>query len=155
MLPNSATGKRTIQVAAGTSHSRSINMSTDPNNTPIVERMTRSRLDKMSASQVAKWPNESIQAIQDLSPRKSERDGTLTQYFLQPKAKRHTHEAPSPLNKSNAGSSSDPLPESTPGKWFEKKKTASARKRGQDRTKAQVKTTSPSKFMLPSPDRDA
>ena len=79
MLPNSATGKRTIEVAAGTSHSRTINTQTDANNVPIMERMTRSRLDKMSASQVAKWRNESIKAIKDLSPRKPERDGVITQ----------------------------------------------------------------------------
>ena len=71
MLPNSATRKRTIRVAAGTSHDRVIDTPADPNNMPIVERMTRSRLDKMSASQVAKWRNESIKAVQDLSPRKS------------------------------------------------------------------------------------
>ena len=73
MLPSSATGKRTIQVAAGTSHSRTYTPA-DPNNMPIVERMTRSRLDKLSASQVAKWRNESIKAIQYLSPRKSARE---------------------------------------------------------------------------------
>ena len=89
MLPNSATHKRIIQVAAGTSHSRTINTPTDPNNVPIVERMTRSRLDKMPASQVAKWRNESIKAIQNLSPRKSERgeDGAITQYFKKPRGK--------------------------------------------------------------------
>ena len=81
MLPNSATGKRTIQVAASTSHSRSIDTPADPNNISIVERMTRSRLDKMSASQVAKWRNESIKAVQNLSPRKLERDGAITQYL--------------------------------------------------------------------------
>ena len=93
MLPNSATHKRIIHVAAGTSHSRTINTPSDPNIVPIVERMTRARLDKMPASQVAKWRNESIKAIQDLSPRKSERDGVITQFF----ERRHTHEAPSPL----------------------------------------------------------
>ena len=149
MLPNSATGKRTIEVAAGTSHSRTINTQTDANNVPIVERMTRSRLDKMSASQVAKWRNESIKAIKDLSPRKPERDGVITQYF----ERRHTHEAPSPLNKgSSSGTSEEPA--STPGKWYKKKKTDSARKRGQARSKAEASRASPSKFMLPSPDRD-
>ena len=105
--------------------------------------MTRSRLEKMSASQVAKWRNESIKAVQDLSPRKSERDGVITQYF----ERRHTHEAPSPLNKDKPGSSSDTLPDpaSTPGKWHGKKKTDSARTRGQARTKVNF-TTSPTKF---------
>ena len=121
MLPNSATGKRTIEVAAGTSHSRTINTQTDPNNVPIVERMTRSRLDKMSASQVAKWRNESIKAIKDLSPRKSERDAVITQYF----ERRHTHEAPSPLNKGSSSSGTSEEPASTPGKWCGKKKTDS------------------------------
>ena len=148
MLPNSASRKRTIQVAAGTSHSRSIDSPADPNTSmPIVERMTRSRLDKMSASQVAKWRNESIKAVQNLSPRKLERDGAITQYF----ERRHTHEAPSPLNKDKPGTSSDSPPASTPGKWFGKKKTASARKRGQARTKSAVKKASPRKFLLPGP----
>ena len=154
MLPNSATGKRTIQVAAGTSHSRTIDMPADPNNVPVVERMTRSRLDKMSASQVSKWRNESIKAIQDLSPRKAERDGVITQYF----ERRHTHEAPSPLNNAKPGTSSDPppasTPASTPGKWFSKKKPASARKRGQKRAKRELGLASPSKIVVPSPDRD-
>ena len=150
MLPNSATGKRTIKVAAGRSHSRTINTPTDPNHVPIVKRMTRSRLDKMSASQVAKWRNEAIMSILDVSPRTSERDGIVTQYF----ERRHTHEAPSPLNKGSSsvvspGTSQEPM--STPGKWFGKKKTNSARKRGQARNKAEALTASPSKFTLPSP----
>ena len=153
MLPNSATRKRTIYVAAGASHSRSINALCDQDNMPIVERMARSRLDKMSPSQVAKWRNESIKAIQDLSPRKSERDGVITQYF----ERRHTHEAPSPLNKgssSGASPGTSEEPSSTPGKWHGKKKTDSARKRVQARSKAAASRASPSKFMLPSPDRD-
>ena len=118
MLPNSATHKRTIQVAAGTSHSRSIDAPADPNNMPIVERMTRSRLDKLSASQVAKWRNESIKASQNLSPRKSERDGVITQYF----ERRHTHEAPSPLKPAEKaspvkmyGPQKKPPPKTPPG----------------------------------------
>ena len=154
MLPNSATRKRIIQVAAGTSHSRTIDTPANPSNMPIVERMTRSRLDKMSASQVAKWRNESIKASQDLSPRKSESDGAITQHFH----RRHTHEAPSPLKKDKPGTSSDPLPASTPastpGKWFGKKKPASARKRGQKRMQLQLGTVTPSKIMMPSPGHD-
>ena len=150
MLPNSATRKRVIQVAAGSSHSRTIDMPADPNNIPIVQRMTRSRLDKMSASQVAKWRNESIKALQDLSPRKSERDGVITQYFH----RRHTHEAPSPLNNKDNLDKPAGTPASTPGKWFGKKKTASARKRGQKRTKAAMKKASPRKFLFPAPEHD-
>ena len=154
MPPKSATRKRTIHVSAGTSHSRTIEAPYDPNNMPIVERMTRYRLDKMSASQVAKWRNASIKAIQDLSPRKSERDGVITQYF----ERRHTHEAPSPLNNAKPGTSSDPppasTPASTPGKWFGKKKPKSARKRGQKRTKREIGIATPSKIIVPSPDRD-
>ena len=136
------------------SHSRTIEMPADPNNVPIVERMTRSRLDKMSASQVAKWRNESIKRIEDLSPRKAEREGLITQYF----ERRHTHEAPSPLNNAMPGTSSDPppasTPSSTPGKWFGKKKPDSARKRGQKRTKREIGFATPSKIIVPSPDRD-
>ena len=150
MLPNSASRKRTIQVAAGTSHSRSIDSPADPNTMPIVERMTRSRLDKMSASQVAKWRNESIKAIQDLPPR-NESTGFITQYF----ERHHTHEAPSPLNKDKPGTSSDLPPASTPGKWFGKKKTDSARKRGQVRNKAAMDKASPRKaLLLSSPARN-
>ena len=111
----------------------------------------------MSASQVAKWRNESIKAIQDLSPRKAERDGLITQYF----ERRHTHEAPSPLNsakKTFPGTSSDPppasTPASTPGKWFGQKRPASARKRGQKRSKRELGLASPSKIILPSPGHD-
>ena len=144
MLPNSATRKRIIQVAAGTSHSRTIDTPANPSNMPIVERMTRSRLDKMSSSQVAKWRNDSIKAIQDLSPRKAETTGIITQYF----ERYHTHEAPSPLNKDKPGTSSDLPPASTPGKWFGKKKTDSARKRDQVRNKAAMDKASPRKVLL-------
>ena len=142
------------RACASLTDSRTIDMPADPNNVPIVARMTRSRLDKMSASQVSKWRNESIKAIQDLSPRKAERDGVITQYFV----RRHTHEAPSPLSKAKPGTSSGPpppsTPASTPGKWFSKKKPASARKRGQKRTKREIGFATPSKIIVPSPDRD-
>ena len=68
----------------------------------------------------------------------------LTQYF----ERYHTHEAPSPLNKDKPGTSSDLPPASTPGKWFGKKKTDSARKRDQVRNKAAMDKASPRKVLL-------
>ena len=72
-------------------------------------------------------------------------EATITQYFT----RRHTHEVPSPA-KGMPGSSTDPStpvpPPSTPGKWFGKKKTTSARKRSQVRTKMEFAETSPVKF---------
>ena len=133
MLPNSATGKRTIPVARGTPHTRTINAPSDPNQVPIVERMTRARFARLSASQAAKYRNESIKALQDLSPSKAElADSFITQFFQ----RRHTHEAPSPVNRDpvpGAIPTGVATPASTPGKWFAKKKTDSARKRGQKR----------------------
>ena len=68
------------------------------------------------------------------------------------------HQAPSPLNNAMPGTSSDPppasTPSSTPGKWFGKKKPDSARKRGQKRTKREIGFATPSKIIVPSPDRD-
>ena len=145
MLPNSATGKRTIQVAAGTSHSRTIDMPADPNNVPVVERMTRSRLDKMSASQVAKWRNESIKAIQDLSPRKSERDGVITQFF----ERRHTHEAPSPLKAKSPLEAKSPDPGPRTPHDPEKKRSLSSKKR--DRKRSMKKLVSGTALFMHAP----
>ena len=102
MLPNAATRKRAIPVAAGRSHTRQIDAG-DPNTQPIVARMTRSRLDKLSAKAVEEWKTESVNAILGLAPRKNDQASILK--FLNtpaaseagPSSGRHTHEAPSPL----------------------------------------------------------
>ena len=106
MLPNSKTTShtRTIRVAAGRSHKRTINAPADPNEQPIVERMTRSRLDKMTAEEEEEWKTESVNAILGMTPRKSDQEGIL-KFLNKPSAgeagpsdlSRHTHEAPSPL----------------------------------------------------------
>lgn len=144
MLPNSGPASRTtrtIHVAAGRAYTRVINSPVDPNDKPIVERMTRSRLDKMSAGQVKRWKNEQIGAILELSPRKKERE-SIAMFFNA----RSSGEA-GPSGTAPGGSmSSDVPPASTPGKWFGKKKTDSARKRGQKRTMTAF-STSPTKYM--------
>ena len=157
MLYNSATGKRTIQVASGASHSRTIDAQTDPSNVPIVERMTRSRLDKMSASQVAKWRNQSIQAIQNLSPRKSERDGVITQYF----ERRHTHEAPSPLKAQSPLKAKSPLAAKSPDLGPrtphdpEKKRSLSSKKRDRKRSMKALASGTALFMHAPTSPRDA
>ena len=81
--------KRTIHVAAGRSHKRTIDAPTDKLALPIVERMTRSRLAKMTAEEEEEWKTESVNAILSLAPRKndqasmspSKRDGKIAAYM--------------------------------------------------------------------------
>ena len=109
MLPNSKTSSRTrtIHVAAGRSHKRTINSPADPNDQPIVERMTRSRLRTMTVEQEEEWKTEAVNAILTMTPRKSDQASILTFLNKQPASEagpsdlsRHTHEAPSPLKTS-------------------------------------------------------
>ena len=64
MLPNSRTAKqlkpRQVFVA---SHSRTVESPDDPADAPIVERMTRKRLSKMSPANAQAWKKESMDAI--------------------------------------------------------------------------------------------
>ena len=62
--PGTTMAKRTIHVAAGRSH----NAPTDKLALPIVERMTRSRLTKMTAEEEEEWKTESVNAILSLAP---------------------------------------------------------------------------------------
>ena len=107
--------------------------------------MTRSRLDKMSASQVAKWRNESIKAIQDLSPRKAERDGVITQFF----ERRHTHEAPSPLKAKSPLDAKSPDPGTRTPHDPEKKRSLSSKKR--DRKRSMKKLVSGTALFMHAP----
>ena len=104
MLPNSASGKRTIHVAAGRSHKRTIDSPANPNDQPIVERMTRSRLDKMTAEQEEEWKTASVNAIFGMTPRESDQESIL-KFLNKPSTSEagpsdlshHTHEAPLPI----------------------------------------------------------
>ena len=63
MLPNSNTNKRTIHISASRSHKRNIAAPANPDDQPIVERMTRKRLaalGKLSPANAAAWKQESI-----------------------------------------------------------------------------------------------
>ena len=99
--------KRTIHVAAGRSHKRTIDAPTDKLALPIVERMTRSRLAKMTAEEEEEWKTESVNAILSLAPRINDQaspEASILKFLNTPAAseagpssRRHTHEAPSPL----------------------------------------------------------
>ena len=103
MLPNSKTAAntRTIHVAAGRSHSRTIQMTGDPNDQPIVERMTRSRLNKMTAEEEADWKTSSVNKILGLTPCKADQESILN--FLN---KRSSEAGASASSSSDVGSSS-------------------------------------------------
>jgi hypothetical protein len=66
MLPNSSTGKRLQPRSVFTaSSSRTISSPADPGDAPIVERMTRKRLSKLSPANAAAWKQSSIDAIME------------------------------------------------------------------------------------------
>ena len=66
MLPNSSTGKRLQPRSVFTaSSSRTIPSAADPGDAPIVERMTRKRLGKLSPANAAAWKQTSIDAIME------------------------------------------------------------------------------------------
>ena len=96
-----AHGKRTIHVAGSRSHTRIIDAPVDPNDQPIVERMTRSRLDKMTAEEEEEWKTESVNAILGMTPRKSEQESIIK--FMNKTSQAGpsdlSHEAPSPLKR--------------------------------------------------------
>ena len=100
--------KRTIHVASSRSHKREIDAPTDNLTLPIVEKMTRSRLAKMTEEEEEEWKTESVNAILSLAPRKNDQASILK--FLNtpsaceagPSSRRHTHEAPSPLKTGTA-----------------------------------------------------
>ena len=106
--PGTTMAKRTIHVAAGRSHKRTIDAPTDKLALPIVERMTRSRLAKMTVEEEEEWKTESVNAILSLAPRKNDQ-ASILKFLNTPAASeagpssrgssrgRHTHEAPSPL----------------------------------------------------------
>ena len=77
MGPGTTMAKRTIHVAAGRSHKRTIDAPTDKLALPIVERMTRSRLAKMTAEEEEEWKTESVNAILSLAPRKNDQASIL------------------------------------------------------------------------------
>ena len=106
MLPNSKTSSHTRTVHVR-SHKRTVKSPADPNDQPIVERMTRSRLNNMTAKDEEEWKTTSVNAILGLTPRKSEQESILNFLNKQPTSEagpsdlsRHTHEAPSPLKTS-------------------------------------------------------
>ena len=68
MLPNSDTAKRLQprKVFRG-SHEVTIPSPEDPSDAPIVERMTRKRLSKMSPANARAWAEQSLMAIQSAS----------------------------------------------------------------------------------------
>ena len=66
MLPNLSTGKRLQPRSVFTaSSSRTISSPADPGDAPIVERMTRKRLSKLSPANAAAWKQSSIDAIME------------------------------------------------------------------------------------------
>ena len=66
MLPNASTGKRLQPRSVFTaSSSRTISSPADPGDAPIVERMTRKRLSKLSPANAAAWKQSSIDAIME------------------------------------------------------------------------------------------
>ena len=109
MQPKSKTASRTrtIHVTGGRAHKRTINSPADLNNLPIVEHMTRSRLNNVTPEQELEWKTESVNAILGLSPRKSDQESILAFLNKRPTSEAgpsgrsvHTHEAPSPLKES-------------------------------------------------------
>ena len=76
-MPPCGQPKRTIHVAAGKAHKRTINAPADPNQAPIVERMTRSRLEKMTDEEEEAWKTESVNAILNTTTRKSDQESIL------------------------------------------------------------------------------
>ena len=101
--------------------------------------MTRSRLEKMSPGVAKRWKTAAIHALLALPTNDVEKYG-IANFFNQPAQSRgDTHTA------SSSSTSASP-PASTPGKRHGKKKTDTARKRGQKRTKAEARCVSPARF---------
>ena len=114
MLPNSKTQTRTIYVKG---HKRNI-ASDDPENEPIVERMTRARLKGLTPEDEEEWKTASVNAILGLTPRVSDQASILN--FLN---KKSTSEAgTSDLSRSDAhddeGPSQSPKKKYGPNNWM-------------------------------------
>ena len=60
---------RVVQVA---SYARTIDSPEDPGDAPIVERMTRKRLGKLSRERAQAWVEDSIKAIKNAAPAKDQ-----------------------------------------------------------------------------------
>ena len=75
------TAPRTIFVKKGRSHKRRLNFEGDPNDKPIVERMTRSRLNEMTDNDAEQWKTMSVNAILGTTPRKSDQQSMLLSIY--------------------------------------------------------------------------
>jgi hypothetical protein len=96
-----AQGKRTIHVKGGRSHTREIDAPGNPNDQPIVERMTRSRLDMMTPEQEEEWKTASVNAILSMTLRTTDQVSILNFLNKPPTSEagpsdlsRHTHTSP-------------------------------------------------------------
>ena len=63
---------RLVYVSRGSSHTRRINKPADPKHDPVVERMTRGRLEKMSPAQAFAWKTSAFKKIKEVTPNDSE-----------------------------------------------------------------------------------
>ena len=92
---------RVVQVA---SYARTIDSPEDPGDAPIVERMTRKRLGKLSRERAQAWVEDSIKAIKNAAPAKDQESILKYMMATPPGATRPSDSSPA----TDAGDASSP-----------------------------------------------
>ena len=143
-MPNTPYRTRTIHVAAGRAHTRNMPTAIDPMRQPIVERMTRLKFNGLSPVQQKRWIQDAITTLFEVYDERENGSDIRLWFRMQPRTAGNSSSEPG--SSADHASQAEPVPPySTPGKWFGKAKTASARKRGQAHHKYEEKRATPSR----------